>query len=415
MEAAEQSKAMPRLRVLVGVHDGGFNGIDAYSEQIVASALEAGHEVTLAATQAAASRLRTRLGPAVRILELDLPLPGRVAGLAARIWPRLDRRRLGRALTAALLRSGQTFDVIHLNRPGLAPVMRRFTRRLVSAAWFYPHAPVHRAVETWRHTEGGQLLRRMAITLKSFSHYLGDVEGFRASDCVVAPTPSLSDQLRAQGIQAVVCPPPVEVQRTHPPFEQEGRAADLKRLVICSGDLSHPRKNLLRALEALPHLAQRGWRLRVEVIGRNPERLQAMARTLPVGIEVNFTGSLPAEQVQAHMRSADVFLFPSLYEEWGYAAVEALLCGTPVVTFPVYPFHSMLAGGLGEIAQDLSARGLADAVERAFRLTDRSGLAMAAAARFGSSVVARRLTEIWTLPLGFHPETVTAPREESGT
>ena len=98
------------------------------------------------------------------------------------------------------------------------------------------------------------------------------------------------------------------------------------------------------------------------------------------------------------MRSADVFLCPSLYEEWGYAAVESLLCGTPVATFPVYPFHSMLDEGLGEIAEDLSARGLADAVERAFGLTDKPRLAMNAAARFGVSEVARQLTEIWTSP-----------------
>ncbi len=399
MDAPARLECVSRLRLLVGVHEGGFNGIDTYSEQVAASAVAAGHEVTLAATASAASRLRTGLGLAgVRILELDIAPPGRMARLAARFWPRLDRLRLERGLTAALARTGQRFDVVHLNRPGLAPALRPFTRRLVSAAWFYPHEPVLRALETWRHTRGGNLLRRMVMTLKSFSHYLGDVEGYRASDCVVAPTPSLSAQLRSQGIQAMLCPPPVQVERPHVSAEREGRAVDLKRLLVCSGDLSHPRKNLLLALEALRYLAPRGWRLQLEVIGKNPERLQALARTLPEGIDVRFTGPLPAAQVRAHMRSADVFLFPSLYEEWGYAAVEALLCGTPVATFPVYPFPFMLEGGLGAIAGDLSARSLADAVERAFQLNDRPRLALAAAERFGGSVVARKLTEIWTSP-----------------
>ena len=399
MDAPARSECVSRLRLLVGVHEGGFNGIDTYSEQVAASAVAAGHDVTLAATASAASRLRTGLGLAgVRILEIDIAPPGRWARLAARFWPRLDRRRLERGLIAALARIGQRFDVVHLNRPGLAPALRPFARRLVSAAWFYPHEPVLRALETWRHTRGGNLLRRMVMTLKSFSHYLGDVEGYRASDCVVAPTPSLSAQLRSQGIQAMLCPPPVQVERPHVSAEREGRAVDLKRLLVCSGDLSHPRKNLLLALEALRYLAPRGWRLQLEVIGKNPERLQALARTLPEGIDVRFTGPLPAAQVQAHMRSADVFLFPSLYEEWGYAAVEALLCGTPVATFPVYPFPFMLEGGLGAIAGDLSARSLADAVERAFELNDRPRLALAAAERFGGSVVAHRLTEIWTSP-----------------
>jgi len=140
VDAPARSECVSRLRLLVGVHEGGFNGIDTYSEQVAASAMAAGHEVTLVATASAASRLRTGLGLAgARILELDIAPPGRVARLAARFWPRLDRLRLERGLTAALARTGQRFDMVHLNRRGLAPAPRPFTRRLVSAAWFYPH------------------------------------------------------------------------------------------------------------------------------------------------------------------------------------------------------------------------------------------------------------------------------------
>ncbi len=36
MDAPGQSEGVSRLRLLVGVHEGGFNGIDTYSEQVAA-------------------------------------------------------------------------------------------------------------------------------------------------------------------------------------------------------------------------------------------------------------------------------------------------------------------------------------------------------------------------------------------
>jgi len=46
---------------------------------------------------------------------------------------------------------------------------------------------------------------------------------------------------------------------------------------------------------------------------------------------VHLLGYLSLAELAALVRSASVFLFPSLYEGFGVPPLEAMLCGTPVV------------------------------------------------------------------------------------
>jgi hypothetical protein len=58
------------LRILVGVQGGGFNGIDAYAEQVAAAGALTGAEVTLvASTSTAAEAVRARLDGRTRGFE----------------------------------------------------------------------------------------------------------------------------------------------------------------------------------------------------------------------------------------------------------------------------------------------------------------------------------------------------------
>jgi glycosyltransferase involved in cell wall biosynthesis len=47
---------------------------------------------------------------------------------------------------------------------------------------------------------------------------------------------------------------------------------------------------------------------------------------------VRFIGHVPHEDLPAMFNLADVFVYPSLYEGFGIPVLEALACGTPVVT-----------------------------------------------------------------------------------
>lgn len=386
------------LRVLIGVHEGTLSGIDTYAEQVARAAAAAGHDTTLlAAEPAQAAMLRLRLGSGVRVIDLSLPPPSAGGALLARLCPGLALARLEKGIVQVLNELGETFAVVHLNHPGLAPIMRPYAQQVCAGAWFYPHQLRGRVIEAWRHTQGAPL-RRVIMAGKAISHFRNDSRGYRACDRVLAPTPLLADQLADLGIPAVVCLPPVYLAHSNEVPDQPISSPGQRRLLICCGDLSHPRKNVKTAIKAVGLLPCQDGPILLEVIGRNAAAVQAEVESLPSGITVVFTGPLPAHEVQHRMRQADALLFPSLFEEWGYVAVESLLCGTPVVTFPVYPFAAMLAPGFGAQARDLTAEAFADAVQQILQDGRPANLAAGAAERFGGATIGEHLTTLWSSP-----------------
>lgn len=386
------------LRVVIGVHDGGISGVNTYAEHVAAAAAAASVDVTLLATHAGlALTLERRLeGTGVRVVDLGLKEATAWQRRLERLSPGYAARRLRAAIRLGLPRLGH-YDAAHANHPALAAALRPLADRVVVAAWFHPHAPIGRAVATWRHT-GRRFPRSAAMAAKGVLHYRNDVRGYRAADCAVAPTLVLTEELRRAGIPALHSPPPCRVVGGGPRAERDGDPT--ARLLICSGDLAHPRKNVALAIAAVGLLAARGRPIALDLVGRNAERLDAALDRLPHGVEVRRLGSLPPSEVHALMRDADALLLPSLFEEWGYVAVEAALQGTPVVSLPVYPFPEMLAGRLGCCAGGMGARAFADAVDELLAdPPDRVQLAASAEERFGLETVGRRLRSIWEDPL----------------
>jgi glycosyltransferase involved in cell wall biosynthesis len=287
--------------------------------------------------------------------------------------------------------------VAHLNHPALAGAARRSAARVVVAAWFYPHDPVSRLAETWRHT-GAKVPKSGALAMKGLMHYWNDRRGFDEADCIVAPTERLTASLAARGYRVVTCPPPGRHSRPR----RNGEAGATGHLgavsiAICCGDLAHPRKNVEAGIRAIGELARGGRLVNLELIGRNADVFASLIARLPPSVAVDRTGPLAPSDVERRLSDADILLVPSRYEEWGYVATEALLAGTMVVAFPVYPFVEVLTSPLGVCARDLSPRSLARAIEEALASgSDRGRVRSAATAKFGSIAIGRRLTHIWS-------------------
>ncbi len=102
-----------------------------------------------------------------------------------------------------------------------------------------------------------------------------------------------------------------------------------------------PQKNLPRLIEAFSVLKAEldgdiRWNsLRLVIIGdeisRHPEVRRAAAQSR-LGGSVRFLGHVPFDTLRAFYESAAVFAFPSLHEGFGLPPLEAMACGTPVVT-----------------------------------------------------------------------------------
>ena len=76
-------------------------------------------------------------------------------------------------------------------------------------------------------------------------------------------------------------------------------------------------------------------RLKLLIIGDELASHQALRRTVIISrvqSEVRFLGFVPYEILKVFYENASAFVFPSLYEGFGLPPLEAMACGTPVLT-----------------------------------------------------------------------------------
>jgi glycosyltransferase involved in cell wall biosynthesis len=98
------------------------------------------------------------------------------------------------------------------------------------------------------------------------------------------------------------------------------------------------RKNLRRMLEACATLWARGEGLPLVVVGPTSARssgILAAVEASGLSHRVQFTDYVPESDLPALYAAASVFVYPSLYEGFGIPVIEAMACGTPVITSKV--------------------------------------------------------------------------------
>ncbi|MCA9899664.1 MAG: glycosyltransferase family 4 protein [Anaerolineales bacterium] len=97
-----------------------------------------------------------------------------------------------------------------------------------------------------------------------------------------------------------------------------------------------PRKNLQRLIQAIAQLRQRGCDTRLVLVGPHGwlinGTLEKEIETLGLQDAVQNLGYVPQEDLPGIYSLATVFAFPSLYEGFGLPPLEAMACGTPVLT-----------------------------------------------------------------------------------
>jgi glycosyltransferase involved in cell wall biosynthesis len=102
-----------------------------------------------------------------------------------------------------------------------------------------------------------------------------------------------------------------------------------------------------------------------------------VARASGYAGELVFTGYVPDEDVVALDNAADLFVYPSIFEGFGLPPLEAMACGTPVVTARGSSFPEVV-GDAALTVDPLDAEALAAAI--ATMLSD-AGLRARCAAR----------------------------------
>ena len=107
-----------------------------------------------------------------------------------------------------------------------------------------------------------------------------------------------------------------------------------KPFVLYVGTIE-PRKNLTRLVLAFAQAHRQNPELELILVGQLGWQYSSLLKTiedLQLGSAVRRPGYVPAEDLPALYNLARVLAFPSLYEGFGLPVVEAMACGTPVLT-----------------------------------------------------------------------------------
>jgi glycosyltransferase involved in cell wall biosynthesis len=161
-----------------------------------------------------------------------------------------------------------------------------------------------------------------------------------------------------------------------------------------------PRKNLPMLLRAYAGAAQAA-HLPLVVVGRDGwmfEQVYQQVDELDLKERVRFTGYMPGEDLPMVYNLAQVFVYPSLYEGFGFPPLEAMACGTPVITTAISSMQDQVgdAGWLtppgDETALCAALDRLAQDVELRHKLTEKG---LQRAAQFTWSETARRTLEVY--------------------
>ncbi len=136
-----------------------------------------------------------------------------------------------------------------------------------------------------------------------------------------------------------------------------------ERYILYVGNIE-PKKNIATLLQMYKSLRLKSFDHKLVVVGKRSwgsgSELSEIKRLISTN-DVVFPGYVSREELRSIYTMADVFIFPSLYEGFGFPPLEAMACGTAVVASDRGSLEETL-GDAAFIVEPLDAVCLLDAV-----------------------------------------------------
>lgn len=170
--------------------------------------------------------------------------------------------------------------------------------------------------------------------------------------------------------------------------------------VLYSGRLVKD-KNIDILIRSIGIIAEDNKDIACLIIGHGPEKenLKELINTLKLDKNIILTSPLKdSKDVYAQMKSSNVFALPSVREGFGMVVIEALGCGTPVVTTNAKANASqdLIIEGMNGSVIELSERNLAKALSK-FQMKKNINIASSISNEFDWDSLARRQIEVYNL------------------
>jgi glycosyltransferase involved in cell wall biosynthesis len=342
-----------------------------------------GHDVTLVST-----------GPSKRTRE------GRLENVSCSVsfpaLPIIGRLRFSKDMRAELSAKTPSGSVIHSNGLWLMPnVYPSWVARSHDVPYVVsPHGMLGAAAlafSTFKKRAFDLLLQRSAL---------------ENATCFHATSFQEADEIRSYGLSAPIAVVPNGIDLPSP-FPTLDSGSAVPRTVLYLGRV-HPKKGLDRLIDAWARIEREhpDWRLRIvgPSEGGCGQELEAQARGLSL-MRVSFEDGLYGALKDAAYREADVFVLPTLNENFAMVVGEALAAGTPVISTKGAPWRSLEEHGCGWWV-DHGPEPLAAALTEAMSMPREALAEMGARGRewmrrdFSWEYVAAEMTEVYAWCLG---------------
>jgi glycosyltransferase involved in cell wall biosynthesis len=211
------------------------------------------------------------------------------------------------------------------------------------------------------------------LPLISRSAWLYAVKGMKYADRVIAVSHATAKDttqiLDIEPARISVIPNAVEaIFRPLPTAEVESfrvrQEIGTETFSLLNVGVNHPRKNISTVLQALDILVQKGlpvefWKVGADFTTEQKDFIQTHNLTQ----WIKYFGKPKKSTLIQLYNAANVLVAPSLYEGFGITILEAMACGTPVITSNVSAMPEVV-GDAGVLVSPNSATEIADAVLR---------------------------------------------------
>lgn len=124
---------------------------------------------------------------------------------------------------------------------------------------------------------------------------------------------------------------PYPIDTVH--FTPDGKSEDTPPTVLFVGRINDDRKNVDLLLDSFETIVTKQPTANLQLIGENPDaRLERIVSRKGLTDNVEFVDFVPNDELPKYYREADVFCIPSNQEGLAIVGLEAMACGTPVVS-----------------------------------------------------------------------------------
>lgn len=157
----------------------------------------------------------------------------------------------------------------------------------------------------------------------------------------------------------------------------------LPECFILSLSTLEPRKNLRLLVEAYQSMVLRGEICEdLVLVGRKGWKIDDLLKGIAPEVQrrIHFTGFVSDDDIPSIYSMAKVFVFPSKYEGFGLPPLEAMACGTPVISSDAASLPEVL-GSAAVYFRSESREDLEDAMFRFLRMEGEALKQMRAAGR----------------------------------